>query len=336
MLKSIFRMEFLVRSLSVRLCSTKPIPRKIVRVVPKKSSKDALIRYHTENALLFGKLQKRKKPAKAEPKPDLSLVAALTECSTCVSEGRMPTEVTTGRVKMPLVWDLELKRASDSVDGFKDVVSSKVKSLPSVTKVLSATMSPESRAALDAWKQRMIAELGEDGFARMQQEILARGKELHSFILKRLSGGESSLVPEERIQNYVKSLRSVFTSVKKVDLDLTEKPICHPVLGYWGIPDCVAVFKGTPVVIDWKTSGRTRQTIGQLYDGPVQLSAYIGALNATRTLDQQLDHGVVVVAYDTGKPADVHVLSRPLCELFWSRWMQRLKLYQGLLLTTTH
>jgi len=40
--------------------------------------------------------------------------------------------------------------------------------LPSVSAILKATMPPESRQALNRWEQRMIAELGEDGFKEYQ------------------------------------------------------------------------------------------------------------------------------------------------------------------------
>jgi len=41
--------------------------------------------------------------------------------------------------------------------------------LPSVSAILKATMSPENRLALTRWEQRMIAELGEDGFKDYQK-----------------------------------------------------------------------------------------------------------------------------------------------------------------------
>jgi len=41
--------------------------------------------------------------------------------------------------------------------------------LPSVSAILKATMSPENRLALTRWEQRMIAELGEDGFKQFQK-----------------------------------------------------------------------------------------------------------------------------------------------------------------------
>ena len=41
--------------------------------------------------------------------------------------------------------------------------------LPSVTSILSKTMSPEARFFLERWEKQMIAELGEDGFAKYKQ-----------------------------------------------------------------------------------------------------------------------------------------------------------------------
>jgi len=41
--------------------------------------------------------------------------------------------------------------------------------LPSVSAILKATMSPESQLVLTRWEQRMIAELGEDGFKEYQK-----------------------------------------------------------------------------------------------------------------------------------------------------------------------
>jgi len=40
---------------------------------------------------------------------------------------------------------------------------------PSVTKILTQTMSPESKLALEAWKERMIEKLGEHGFQMHQK-----------------------------------------------------------------------------------------------------------------------------------------------------------------------
>jgi len=41
--------------------------------------------------------------------------------------------------------------------------------IPSVSKVLSATMSAEARGALDRWKDGLVAQLGEQGFQEHQK-----------------------------------------------------------------------------------------------------------------------------------------------------------------------
>ena len=39
-------------------------------------------------------------------------------------------------------------------------------------------------------------------------------------------------------------------------------------------------YRGTLVLIDWKTSDRRKNTLKATYDDPVQLAAYMGAINA--------------------------------------------------------
>lgn len=50
--------------------------------------------------------------------------------------------------------------------------------LPSVTRILNATMSEQSKAALEKWKNSMIEKLGEDGFNRY-----SRGKSMYCILM---------------------------------------------------------------------------------------------------------------------------------------------------------
>lgn len=40
-------------------------------------------------------------------------------------------------------------------------------------------------------------------------------------------------------------------------------------------------FRGELCAIDWKKSDKVKETIGATYDAPLQIAAYIGALNAS-------------------------------------------------------
>ena len=53
---------------------------------------------------------------------------------------------------------------------------------PSVTRILKETMPVESKLRLQIWEEKMIAEMGRDGFEKMQQLTLKRGHRLHSTI----------------------------------------------------------------------------------------------------------------------------------------------------------
>jgi hypothetical protein len=58
----------------------------------------------------------------------------------------------------------------------------KTRGWPSVTKVLAETMPQEDRLRLQVWEEQMKRQLGVEGFFRMRQETLTRGKRLHAFI----------------------------------------------------------------------------------------------------------------------------------------------------------
>lgn len=55
-----------------------------------------------------------------------------------------------------------------SISGKGDLKTLK---FPSVTKILTQTMSPESKLALEKWKERMIKKLGQEGFEMHQKGI---------------------------------------------------------------------------------------------------------------------------------------------------------------------
>ncbi|CAG2171252.1 unnamed protein product [Oppiella nova] len=71
------------------------------------------------------------------------------------------------------------KELFESIKRCEDHDLNHVSYYPSVTTILSSTMSVQSVVALDKWKKLKTSQLGEKGFRDYQKNILSRGKLLH-------------------------------------------------------------------------------------------------------------------------------------------------------------
>ncbi|KAF6212006.1 hypothetical protein GE061_012524 [Apolygus lucorum] len=189
--------------------------------------------------------------------------------------------------------------------------------MPAVTKVLGATLSAKSQQALDKWKEGLISTLGEQGYHRFVENQLRQGSNFHSAVSKFLLSDEDC-----KDDLCMKSMKNVFPQI--TDIGVIESQVVHPQLAYRGVVDCVAKYKGKPVAIEWKRSDKPKPTIKHTYDAPLQLSAYIGALNFDNHYKLQVEGGIVVVAYSDGSPATVFEIPLEECQRYWSKWLKRL------------
>ncbi|TGZ46742.1 mitochondrial genome maintenance exonuclease 1 [Temnothorax longispinosus] len=194
---------------------------------------------------------------------------------------------------------------------------------PSVTKILTQTMSPESKLALEAWKERMIKKLGQEGFEMHQKALLEDGSSLHSCIAQDLLGKEYE-VPS-KIEPVFKSVQGVLKDVHHVRA--IETHVAHPKLRYKGVVDCIASYRGENYVIDWKKSDRKKLDLKGTYDAPVQLAAYIGAINVSNLYPFVIKRGLLVIAYTCGAPATVYEVSDNTLQQYWTAWLHRLQKY---------
>lgn len=211
--------------------------------------------------------------------------------------------------------------------------------IPSVTKVLGATMPASSQFILDRWKEAMIKKLGAAGFAKYTSETFERGRLLHALLEKYLLNnieptiGQAELT-KEIVQNLWKSIESVVRDKIK-NVRLVEHTVTHPTMNYRGIVDCVACFEDELVVIDFKTAEKPKKTVESLYDNPLQVTAYCGAINCdTRipetVIDRNITSGLVIVAYVDGSKASIYRLSEDQVNDYWGQWKARLEQYSRL------
>ena len=202
---------------------------------------------------------------------------------------------------------------------------------PSVSRILRDTMSEQSKAVLARWEAEKIALLGAEGFKQYKADMFRRGKTLHSMLETFLE--TRSLPTPADIEDDVskRHLVSISQLVRCVDRPLAlESAVTHADLGYSGIVDCVAVINNTVTLIDWKTSEKVKNSAAALYDNPLQLAAYIGAINTDPRYEGlgSISHGAVVTIYNSGYPAMTHTFSERQLENYWKLWCQRLSQYK--------
>ncbi|KAM5304203.1 mitochondrial genome maintenance exonuclease 1 isoform 1-T2 [Glossophaga mutica] len=198
--------------------------------------------------------------------------------------------------------------------------------MPSVTRVLQQTMTSEQIFYLERWKQRMILELGEDGFAEYTSNIFLQGKRFHEALESILSPQGNLKETDENLKSgYIESVQHILKDISGVRA--LESAVQHETLKYVGLLDCVAEYRGNLCVIDWKTSEKPKPFIRNTFDNPLQLVAYVGAVNHDANYSFQVQCGLIVVAYKDGSPAHPHFMDTELCSQYWAKWLLRLEEY---------
>ncbi|XP_018023612.1 uncharacterized protein LOC108679495 [Hyalella azteca] len=205
------------------------------------------------------------------------------------------------------------------------------KKVPSVSHILSSTMSDASLAILAKWEAQMIAKLGVQGFQDYKQELFSQGSLMHRCIHTQLDQHQAPLEQElMQLKGLWNSVQNVVAEVEQAGgVSALESSVVHPHLHYGGIIDCVAVYRGSPMVIEWKTSSKVKRTLQATYDNPLQVAAYLGALQFDPAMQhlRQVRTGLLAYSYNSGKPGDVHILTPALLENYWRQWLQRLALF---------
>jgi ATP-dependent exoDNAse (exonuclease V) beta subunit len=191
--------------------------------------------------------------------------------------------------------------------------------LPSVSSILNQTKPPEAREALMRWRDR----LGADEANRVASTASRRGVQLHKHVRHFLL--EQAIACSEAAQPYWTSLEPVLQRIETVRL--VEGFVYHDDLAYAGRVDCVVQLDGVPCIVDWKTADRPKESVERLYDGPLQLAAYCGAVNHTYAAeDLHIRHAALIVAVPN-HPAEVFWFDPETLVQYWQAWQARVAEY---------
>ncbi|XP_046848253.1 mitochondrial genome maintenance exonuclease 1-like [Xenia sp. Carnegie-2017] len=199
----------------------------------------------------------------------------------------------------------------------------KVKGIPSVSKILRNTTPKSKLFAISHWMKKQKALLGEDAFQDKMNNAKRKGTEFHNFIHKCLAIDKLHCIIPERMKGFVESTKDVLNDL--TGNIVSEAAIHHPFLHYQGKMDTLALYQDIPCIVEWKTSQHRKKNLDECGDYPIQMVAYAGAINATnKTRGTLIRNCVLVIAYEDGSPADVHVLCLNQCKHFWQDWLLRL------------
>lgn len=191
--------------------------------------------------------------------------------------------------------------------------------LPTVTTILNATRSQTQRQALQNWRQRV----GVEAAAQISSTASRRGTGTHRQIQRYLRG--ESPVCSEAVRPYWDSIWPVLQDLDQIRL--VESPVFHNPLRYAGQIDCVASYQGIPCLCEWKTADQPKGSLERLYDYPLQVAAYWGAVNQLyQDYDLSLNYAMLVVAIPE-TPAEVFWFEPEALTVYWQVWEQRLAAY---------
>ncbi|KAM3182578.1 hypothetical protein ACTXT7_012054 [Hymenolepis weldensis] len=205
---------------------------------------------------------------------------------------------------------------------------------PTVSTIINKTMPVENVMILRKWQEKMRKQMGDKEFNDYITRIKGLGKDVHQAICDIIQGQKRMEDFPGPIEGYIRSLETVLSHVKATHL--VEKDCFHPLLKYRGRLDSINSFK-VPTVSDsgyvlteWKTVHESKRvtSLEKAYDAPMQVAAYAGAYNFTRSPDMpEVRQGLITYAYADGYPADVLILDEDTLEHYFQTWANRVEAY---------
>lgn len=190
----------------------------------------------------------------------------------------------------------------------------------SITTMLSATQTEDKRQGLAEWR----AAVGDEEADRVTAESGTFGTLVHDTMEAYLRH-----TPIDFTQLHPMARRAVIELCAKLhgNFDETwalEVPLYSPTLCLAGRTDVVGVWKGEPVILDYKTS-RSPKTRDKIEDYFLQLLFYALAHNELH--GTRIRRGVIAMAVMTGKPQvfEVDLWAKDL----WCRFEDRLVQFHG-------
>ena len=188
--------------------------------------------------------------------------------------------------------------------------------LPSVTTILQATQSPEKKAILAKWKQKV----GETKAESIKNEAGNRGTIMHRIIEGYITGeGHADLSPMGQAAGLMG--QTIFKEGLKGHMDEvwgSEITLYYPDL-YAGATDLVGIYEGQEAIIDFKQSNKPKKR-EWIEDYFTQMAAYAMAHN--HVYDTKIQSGVILMCTPGNYFQKFVVKDKEFQQYMW-KWVSR-------------
>ena len=188
--------------------------------------------------------------------------------------------------------------------------------LPSVTTILQATQSPEKKAILAKWKQKV----GEKKADEIRDTAAARGTVMHRIIEGYITGdGHADLSPMGQVSGIM--AQTIFKEGLKGRMDEvwgSEITLYYPGL-YAGATDLVGIYEGREAIIDFKQSNKPKRR-EWIEDYFTQMAAYAMAHN--HVYNTQIQSGVILMCTPGNYFQKFVVKDKEFQQYMW-KWVSR-------------
>lgn len=225
-----------------------------------------------------------------------------------------------------------LPLSRQTVDGSRRYATPDGLKLPSVTTILDATKTEESKQALHEWRRRVGAEKAQ----AITTEAANRGTRLHSYLenyVKHGSIGERTSNPYSWPSHAMAAVIADKGLTKVNEFWGTEVPLYYPTV-YAGTTDCCGIHDGDEAIIDFKQSNKEKKR-EWIDDYFLQLCAYSEAHNELH--GTKIQKGVIMMAVKpdldkdglmTGQPKYLEfILDGTEYEKYRVKWWKRVEEY---------
>lgn len=164
----------------------------------------------------------------------------------------------------------------ETIDGSRKYATPDGEKLPSVTTILDATKSAESKQALNEWRNRV----GHKKAQEITTEAAARGTRMHKFLEDFIKTGKISDPGSNpySIQSHKMAQSIIYEGLSKCnEFWGTEVSLYYPKI-YAGTTDLVGIHDGAEAIMDHKQTNKLKKR-EWIEDYFIQLAAYAAAHN---------------------------------------------------------